>query len=108
RTGTMPAVHCAIFMKAGLDMSKWATIMRGLGPIRRTKICGGYGGVRHIGITCTGIVTLDLITSPTCIPIVELNAAVSVPQPFINKFPYPQPQAPSSSLTPSSSILLQD
>lgn len=82
----LPAVHnrndssmpLCNFHECGLGhvkMSAWwvapPSVIRGLSPIRRTKIGSSHCSVRHIGVARTRLHTLYLITSSTCIPVVE-------------------------------------
>jgi hypothetical protein len=48
-TGTMPAVHSAIFIKAGLDMSKWTR--GGLHQPPAFESWDQFGGQRFVAVT---------------------------------------------------------
>lgn len=70
-TDTMPAFQSAIFMKAGLDMSKW--VRGGLHQPPALESLDQLGGQRFVAVTA-----------------VALKAAVQVPYPVLKRFPYPQ------------------
>jgi hypothetical protein len=48
-TGTMPARHCAILMKAGLERSKW--VRGGLHHPPLLESCAQLGGHRLVAVT---------------------------------------------------------